>query len=193
MPTGYTADIANDISFKQFAMQCARAFGACVTMRDDPFDAEIPVFEPSDTYSKWCDEKRAELDVVMKMTDEEIIARQKADIEKIANDNIERTKKNEVLRIKYLGMLSDVHNWVPPSEDHEGLKKFMIEQIEESIKFDCQSYQNKIPDVIDPTEWRNGQVVEIKKDIARYAAMEVEEIERTNQRNRWVSQLKKSL
>ena len=48
MPTGYTDAIKDGITFQQFAMNCARAFGACVTMRDDPSDKPIPErFEPS--------------------------------------------------------------------------------------------------------------------------------------------------
>ena len=37
MPTGYTADIyeGNDVSFRDFALKCARAFGACIEQRDD--------------------------------------------------------------------------------------------------------------------------------------------------------------
>lgn len=44
MPTGYTVGIADGkiTTFEQYAMTCARAFGALVMMRDDPFDAPIP-------------------------------------------------------------------------------------------------------------------------------------------------------
>ena len=40
MPTGYTAIIEDDpnCTFEQYLMRCARAFGATVTMRDDPLD-----------------------------------------------------------------------------------------------------------------------------------------------------------
>ena len=34
MPTGYTYKIGEGASFKEFVMACARAFGACVEMRD---------------------------------------------------------------------------------------------------------------------------------------------------------------
>ena len=38
--------------FKSFAMTCARAMGACVTIRDEPFDAPIPTIKPSDYNAK---------------------------------------------------------------------------------------------------------------------------------------------
>ena len=52
MPTGYTAVIQDnlDISMKDFALVCARAFGACVMMRDEPFDTPIPEEFVPDTY-----------------------------------------------------------------------------------------------------------------------------------------------
>jgi hypothetical protein len=51
MPTGYTADIKNGISFKTFAMNCARAFGACVTLRDEPGGGDkIPEAFEASTY-----------------------------------------------------------------------------------------------------------------------------------------------
>jgi hypothetical protein len=50
MPTGYTAAVADGTitEFPDFAMQCARAFGTLVLMRDEPQDAAIPEkFEPA--------------------------------------------------------------------------------------------------------------------------------------------------
>ena len=38
MPTGYTLDLYNgkDITFEEFVLKCARAFGALIDMRDEP-------------------------------------------------------------------------------------------------------------------------------------------------------------
>lgn len=53
MPTAYTADIAKGITFKQYAMNCARAFGALIDLRDKPANCEIPdVVYPSDYHLK---------------------------------------------------------------------------------------------------------------------------------------------
>lgn len=37
MPSCYTSDIADgkDVSFNDFVLKCARAFGACIEQRDD--------------------------------------------------------------------------------------------------------------------------------------------------------------
>jgi hypothetical protein len=41
MPTGYTAAIGEGIEFDKFVMQCARAMGACVMMRDEPIGPKL--------------------------------------------------------------------------------------------------------------------------------------------------------
>lgn len=41
IPTGYTADIAKDISFREYAISCMKNFGATIVMRDAPIDASI--------------------------------------------------------------------------------------------------------------------------------------------------------
>ena len=50
MPTGYTEDIYNgkDVTFKDFALKCARAFGACVHQREDNID-DPPRLKIADT------------------------------------------------------------------------------------------------------------------------------------------------
>src|SRR5665213_2401224 len=52
MPTGYTSKLyeGKDQSFNEFVMRCARAFGALITMRDDPSDAPIPDEFTADSY-----------------------------------------------------------------------------------------------------------------------------------------------
>jgi len=55
MPTGYTYPVVEGkiTEFSDFALSCARAFGALITMRDDPHDTPIPeTFEPSDYNAK---------------------------------------------------------------------------------------------------------------------------------------------
>jgi len=76
MPTGYTAKLMESgQTFQDFVMQCARAFGACVMMRDDPMDAPIPErFEPSDYNVKRLAEAKAELVKLQAMTNDEKIA-----------------------------------------------------------------------------------------------------------------------
>src|SRR5687768_6886698 len=53
MPTGYTHPVVDGkiTEFNDFALSCARAFGALITMRDDAMDAPIPEeFKPETNY-----------------------------------------------------------------------------------------------------------------------------------------------
>jgi len=55
MPTGYSAPVLEGKikTLPEFALLCARAFGACVNMRDDSMSADIPEeFPVSDYHSK---------------------------------------------------------------------------------------------------------------------------------------------
>ena len=72
MPTGYTAAIADGVTFEQFALNCARAFGALIDMRDEPSDAPIPErFEPSNYHEKKIAEINDELVRLKEMSQDE--------------------------------------------------------------------------------------------------------------------------
>ncbi len=69
MPTGYTCDIEKGITFKEYALGCARAFGAFVSLRDEDKDIELPDGFPLDSYhEKELPKARKELAKYQKMT-----------------------------------------------------------------------------------------------------------------------------
>lgn len=193
MPTGYTAAIKDGISFEQFALSCARAFGACITMRDEPSDAPIPdEFQPSTWNAERLAKSLAELDAVESMTDADCLAAAESEYAAAMARHEERMRENESLDLAYRSMLSDVLSWSPPSPDHEGLKAFMIEQIEESIKFDC-GYSPEAPRRLTGPQWRSAAISRLGRDISYHSKADAEEVERTAGRNRWVRQLRESL
>ena len=196
MATGYTMDIEKGISFKQFAMGCAKAFGACISMRDEPIGKPIPKeFKPTTHHEKRTEEINKELVKVKKMpvveagwsADKEYLAKVKSNQQSI-------TKNNKLLE-RYKAMLVKVEAWEPPSSDHKGLKDFMREQIESSMNFDCNNeYCEKYkPKVLTGEEWLHQKIQELQKDLSYHQKEDKEEKERTDGRNRWVSQLRESL
>ena len=54
MPTGYTAIIEEkpDLTFREFALKCARGMGACIMQRDEGMDSLPRVDPPSDYHLK---------------------------------------------------------------------------------------------------------------------------------------------
>lgn len=140
MPTGYTAAIKDDISFNQFVWGCARGMGAFVMMRDEPSDAEIPQqFDPNNYHYLAIISAKEELLKVHNMTVDECNKASAAAHKKEVASNRKYIKASDDLKIKYESMLAKVLSWKPPTPDHVNFKDFMIEQIQSSIKFDCNS------------------------------------------------------
>lgn len=195
MPTGYTADVQGGkvTDFSAFAMQCARAFGALIMMRDDPADAPIKDFEPSMYNLEAKRKAEAELMALRSMTVEEIRAAYRAEQDKATRYRDEYLQRKETERVRYEAMLAKVRAWEPPTAEHVGLKTFMVEQLVESIKFDCGGdWTPEIP-YDGPDKWWQEQVSSAERAIARHAAEHEKEIERTEGRNRWVRELRASL
>lgn len=192
MPTGYTADIKNGISFETFALNCARAFGACVTLRDESGGGEkIPdKFEPSDYHSERLEESRTALRDLELMTPEQCEIAAENDY---ADAESYRTARlNEIAA--YRAMLENVRAWNPPTADHAALHSFMREQIEQSIRFDCTNNYLAEPTVrLTGSQWKAERFAKLLKDQARHAEAYAEDVERAAQRTAWVQALRMSL
>lgn len=198
MPTGYTAAIGEGITFKNFALSCARAFGALITMRDDPADAPIPEeFKPSDYSEKQLALATDRVDKLKTMKDVECTRQAKADYEKQVQYHKDGISKDAALKAKYEAMLVEVEAWTPPSPDHEGLKKFMRDQITESIRFDCGgNYHKDALKELRPLtgkEWRQAELNKALEQISYHSESQRKENETTASRNKWVRQLRESI
>ncbi|MDE2099564.1 MAG: hypothetical protein KGL39_20090 [Patescibacteria group bacterium] len=193
MPTGYTAAVVDGkiTEFPDFAMTCARAFGALITMRDDPMDAPIPdKFEEDGYYAKRVAEGLKELGDVQAMTDGEanqaaVQAYQNA--RKSRADYLQR-QETEAERIN--AMLAKVRAWTPPTPDHQEMKKFMIDQLTISLPGD---YAPAIPELLDGPTWRQRKIDELAKSVAYSKVEREKEIERAKSRTQWVKDLRASL
>lgn len=193
MPTGYTHQVLEGCTFKQFIMSCARNFGALIDMRDEPMNAEIPEkFEVSDYYPQKIAALERELIALKGMPDDEVRRRYQAVVEDVRRYNREQ-RRNKTSSLKnYQAMLSETHRWQPPSPDHEELKRFMVSQLEQSIEWDCMVYEKALP-AKSHAEWRQSRIDELERDITYSRKAYREEVERVESRNQWLSQLRSSL
>ena len=196
MPTGYTADVQRGkiTDFPAFALLCARAFGATISMRDDGMDAPIPdEFQPSQHYAEWAREERARLDALLAMTPDEITAaRDEAEAKRAASlAEAEERRAQELAR--YEAMLAAVKAWVPPTPEHVGLQAFMVEQLRESIRFDCGPVTYNSAPLPPPAEWHAIQIKNTAANLDRNLRSQREEEERVAGRNAWVRSLRQSL
>jgi len=199
MPTGYTAKLCKEEQgFDEFVLRCARAFGALVTMREEPFDAEIPErFETSDYYDKQLEKAKAEYERVRKMS----MATAKVQAETKLDTETDSAKKRiaETLEIRerLLRMRKKVEGWNPPTAEHVELRKFMLQQLDDTIKHDGDAsyYYRKLDsnhEVI-PEEYIRDKLTELKRDIDYYREERQKEIDRINGRNEWIRQLRESI
>lgn len=194
MPTGYTAPIADGISFEQYAWNCARAFGALVMMRDEPASAPIPErFEPSDYNRKAMERAHEELNRILSMTPEQIASERDKDFEREMDSYERRIAKADDLRSKYESMLSSVRAWEAPTPDHVEYKAFMEEQILKSIDFDCDTSYDTLPERKSADGWIATRLAELRRDLAYHEKAQREEVERTDKRNQWIKALRDSL
>jgi hypothetical protein len=198
MSTGYTS-ILNDkpsYPFKNFALDCARAFGACVTLRDLPAGGDyIPEkFEESayhtEEYDKACK-------AFMEFDNMPVIEQKKLWEDDYLEDVKlwqERSEKENTLFLTYCRMKREVEFWNPPTKEHEGLKKFMLEQLDSSIKFDCSAaeYKNK-PTKKSFIDWRNSRLKSLQWDIDYHLTSNKKEKKAIEGRNKWIKNLIDSL
>lgn len=190
MATGYTWPVRNgEVTFEEFVLDCARAFAWWMRDSDSKTLTDPPI---SNTYAKLLRKEKAKLARLESLSAEEIMAEHEEAYWKVREDNLEMGLENIVIRKRYLGMLDKVETWKPPSEVHEGLKNFMIEQLNDSIKHDCGSdFQYKI----NPRhfEWHEERIKQAKRMVDSYTEKAAEEAQRNIDNQRWTDQLRESL
>lgn len=193
MPTGYTAAIQDGISFNQFVWNCARAFGALVTMRDDPAGAEIPqAFVPSDYHAKELVKEQTALEQLRIMTPQAIEQAAAAAYEAALAEHKQRVGKRANLRMQYDDMLAQATAWEAPAVN-VALRDFMIQQIQDSIKFDCSGAYDTLPAAQSGADWLAAERRRIQWGIEYHAKGQRDEISRTAERNKWIAALRASV
>lgn len=202
MPTGYTSYIKDGkiTSGKEFLKLCTRAFGIAVDLKDESLDVPTPNhFEPHPYYEKAYKDSLVSREKAYSMTLEEV----KEDIISKYNDNKGRAEK--ILEEykdedkKYLKVREEVEKWIPPTPEHENLKKFCLEQIDVSLNTDlyewCEEDINKELDTSDDTV---RKYIDNLKDYADEKLKRAyknwqEELRRVEEKNLWMKQFLDSL
>lgn len=201
--TGYTQELVDsDLDFPRFALLCARAFGACVMMRDCALSTPIPAeFKPSDHHKKEGVKTKNKLVKLMKLTS-------KKEREEWASKELKKQisllKKHatpqgvESNHKKMQAILAEVENWVPPSEEHTPLKSYMQEQLQSSLQSDGYHYGYYDGEVeklqkTAPLAYYLDEVKRLKENVAYHKKGWDAEVAIINQRNKWIKKLRESL
>ena len=203
MPTGYTAHIEDGeiTTGKEFLRLCTRAFGIAIDVKDEPLSTPTPSsFEPSPFYKESYDRALNKLEELNKMTFEEAKIQMRADYEKRISDYKAYAERETAMNEKYAKVRKEVEEWIPPTEEHEGIKKFALEQIDMSMtkqKY-IDGYLEKTKEEFDDSDeavqnYINDIIDYYQRDIERSYKSWQEELERTRSKNEWMKKFLESL
>lgn len=195
MPTGYTAAVADGTvtTLNQFAMCCARSFGALVSMRDDPADAPIPKsLEPSPFYLNQVTRSAERLAELRRMSPSEAQRRCQQSHSAAMAEWRRQCDDNAIRSCRYKRMYAEVQSWEPPTADHYELQKFMLTQLKDSLDWDC-GHVRPMPSIKRWPQWLADEVTEACEDMERYQSHARDELARVYSRNQWLAHLSESL
>jgi chromosome segregation ATPase len=197
MPTGYTSVVCErDISFNEFTWRCARAFGALISMRDASLHANIPDKLPVDDSFHVAELKKAQtrLKTLKKTSLDVAEARAKRDYAAALKAKKEHIKRVSDVRARLDAMREQVDSWQPPSKEHEGLKTFMLQQLDETIKYDgtVSEYYDKVKPQTGE-EWLEMALGHAQRDIEYHTQHLAEDRKRADEHQQWIDQLRANI
>jgi len=163
-------------------------------MQDHSLDTKIPdEFVPSPYHKESLEKALTELENVRLLTNEEAERKAARDYRIQIIMYEQARKKCEESHGKYESMLQQVRSWNPPTANHKGLKKFMIEQLEETIKFDCSMDCYPKPEKLSGVAYRRQLINSAKRNIAYHVEQQKKEEKSAKERTTWIQALRDSL
>jgi len=199
MPTGYTAIIEDkeDVTFKDYILGCARAFGACIDMRDEPQEKRIPKKFKVDSYhTKELTDSDNKLKELNDLSGEQLNERAEKEYKRELASLKRDQKRDLAMEDRYAKILEEVKAWIPPSKEHVGLKDFMIDQIIECTQYNhLEFYEEEFKSLkkVSGEAWYIKQVKNIEEHIKYHQKGLKGEIKKLESRNKWLEQLWGSL
>lgn len=201
MPTGYTADVGDGkvSEFSDFALTCARGFGALVLLRDSDqsleatrsFIEEKAYLAKGGYYEQEIETATDRLNVLEAMSDDEALAAVQARAAEVEESNASYNAKKDVTKGRYEAMLAKVEAWEPPTEEHAAFKEFMADQLRGSIRFDCSPFAMPVPEV---SLGEHRREIARQRDRIERAEREIEQERARNEgRAGWITALLDSL
>lgn len=194
MPTSYTAGIEDGkiTTFRQYALQCVRAFVALIEMRDESLDKELPKeIVPAPYYAEQVGVDEAYLTELNQRSDKEWAAKYAEVIADTSAKNNERAKTHRDITARYAYLGADVNAWIPPTSEHQEMKNFMLEQIRISTEHSSKEpYTVNLPSF---DVWKAQVLSEAKHDCIYSSENLSKQKKLAAGRNEWLQALYKSL
>jgi len=200
LANGYVhALVDGNLTLKQWTLQCARAFGALISMRDDPMDTPIPEeIKPDSYYKESLDKAQARLALSVSMTDEELLAEETS----YCKDSLKSLRKGYKEGKKQLAILKSmreqVEAWTPP-EECTNLKEYMLKSLDEadaSTDFydkEIAKLKSRLKNPKPASELRAEKNAAAVKDIVYYGDQYDKQVKRCAEATAWIKALINSL
>lgn len=196
MPTGYTSKLYDgEQDFDDFALGVARGFGAFVHQRDDSSNSPPRLAAPYDDAAdrERLESAKADLARYYDMSVTDIVMEQEREHREALLAWEEAVVERAKLKNRYERMLDQVKAWEPPSNDHVKFKEYMVEQLEQSIEFDCKGYERYMPQLVTADEYRQQRKDMARRMIDLYQENITRDRANNDQRRLWGAQLFESL
>lgn len=172
----------DDVSFYDFILTCARDFSVNTAIRNQP-----------EVTNEEIEEARIYLERANQMSLEDAEREASRIYDNIITRDTRYMKETTLLREKYVSMLEQVKDWEAPTPNHQGLKNYMISQLEESINFD--SYDNNMfkPQKQSGAEYKASLVRGLEQTLGYLIKEHDKEVQRAREQTEWLHVLIMSL
>lgn len=189
MPTGYTSDLydGKDVSFEDFALHCARAFGAWIHQRDESMDAKPRPREVSSYVVNALASAKKNLRDWLKTTSDERYDMWRDYADETEARNREYIAETTARNARFEAMLAKVDAWDAP-EGLENMKEFMREQL--SYDIGKKPYTSKVRDF---DEWVVDHENSLRRNVVWARERYDEEVESARKSNEFTADLYTSL
>ena len=170
-------------------LKCARAMTELSPIKSQLPDGPIPKeFQPSDWRLRELEKFKQKLAEIQSWDEERAEQEAEKAYQKDVEDRNKIIARELQIRQRYEKMLAQVHAWIPPTPSHRKLKKFMIDELKESIRLDCEGVPDE-PQRLSGIEYKQQQIEEVQKNIELHKR----EIKRVQEAIGWLRTLLKSL
>lgn len=189
MPTGYTEELTKkDVSFEKFVLTCAKAFLGRMKETSGPIPES---FKPSGYYENEIRKDQDKLASLRAMSAEQVQAAAEKDYEKAEREYERHVSEVKDCRDRLITMRARVSAWDPPSRDHDGLRKFMLEQLDDTIEHDGQVLGDP-PEKKNGKDWKAEKIDYLVEEIAYNEKEQRKEIREVEYDTLWVKRLRDS-
>ena len=190
MPTGYTQELTEkDVPLERFVLTCAKAFISRMKEMSGPIPKQ---FKPSDYYEKEIRQVMAKLTSLKAMSAKQAQAESDKDYEKAQKDRERYVQEVTALSERLMAMRAQVAGWQPPTNDHQGLKDFMIQQLCDTLDHDGKVLGDP-PEKKSGRDWKAYKIADLEERLVYYEKEQRKEILNVEDSNLWVKRLRDSL